>query len=394
MSELLKQFGPKKTDYKQYTDAFNPFNSWKVAYHTDRMRMIMDWLNKGPTYLPPPVYVTVDPSDACGHSCPWCLSATIQEMDSTVLKEEHLLNLAFGIMNWRLYNYRVKAMVLAGGGEPLLNKATIKLLEYMANHERVKAKDFEFSIISNGEMLTDAVSEIMVKHGTWMGFSIDSGNSADHKKMHAPKKKDVDNFSIVINNVENLCSMRNRLKSKLNIGFKYNIHPDSVHSMIEGAKLAKEIGCDQIQFKPTHVDNAVEIMPPIIEEAQNNIMECRKMLEDEKFRVYGAIHKFGPQWSPNHDFGACTMTPLGLIFSANGSMYLCCDRRGEPSLDLGKWNNTKQSVFQNIADLWGSDKHRDMIKNIDTSDCPRCTFYHSNKVATEMVENKMNYNFL
>lgn len=403
MSELLKQFGPKKEKegYKQYTDAFNPFNSWKVAYHTDRMKMIMAWLNED-TYLPrliplpPPVYVTVDPTDVCNHACHFCISGKIQESDNTTLKKDQLIRLADSILGWDEHGFKVKSMVLAGGGEPLVNKDTIHLLRHLANSERVIKKDFEFAMISNGELLNHEISNIMVDHATWIGFSVDSGNSEDHAKMHIPKKKGIDNFKIIIRNIENICSLRNERGSKLNIGYKFNIHPDSVHSMIEGAKLAKQIGCNQIQFKPTHVDNAIEIMPPIIEEAQNNIMECRKTLEDENFKVYGAIHKFGSSWQPNHDFGACTMTPLGLIFSADGNMYLCCDRRGEPSLNLNQWNKDGVNILYMIEKYWGSIKHRDLIRGIKTSECPRCTLYHYNKMGTEMFGNKdpMNVNFL
>lgn len=398
MSELLRQFGPKKEGYKQYTDAFNPFNSWKVAYHTDRMKLIMNWLKYDSKYphfhtpLPPPVYVTLDPSDACGHSCPWCLSATIQDMDSTTLKEDLMIKITQSILSWENARFMVKAMVLAGGGEPLLNKGTLGLLKYLSKHKRVLNKDFEFSIISNGEFLTEEISEILCDHATWAGFSIDSGNSEDHKKMHVPKRKNVDGFKIVIDNVAKLCEIKSVKKSKLNIGYKFNIHPDSVTSMIEGAQLAKRIGCNQIQFKPTHVDNAIDIMPPIIEEAQNNIMECRKTLEDDNFKVYGAIHKFGPQWSPNHDFGACTMTPLGMIISANSEIYLCCDRRGDPTLSLGKWN--EDGKITNFSRMWGSLKHKELINGIKTSECPRCTFYHYQKVAVELTQDNMNYNFL
>lgn len=416
MSSLLKQYGPKPVaPPKQYTNAFNPFNSWKVAYHADRMKSVLNWLrNEGASFsekhcwLPPPVYVTIDPTNVCNHGCPWCISSTIQESDNTTLKESLLVSLADAVCDWTGYSgERVGAVVLAGGGEPLANPATKKFIEVMSQRmhyaiDRVAGKDIyhEYAMITNGELLTSGVAAILAQSASWVGFSVDSGNSESHRKMHAPKKKSGDNFAKIIENIRMLSEWRKAFagirKTPLNIGYKFNIHPDSYESIYEAAALAKSIGCDQIQYKPTYLDNAFEVMPPIIDKSQELIARAREELEDDKFRVIGMIHKFGPSWQANHDFGACTMTPLGLIFSADGNMYLCCDRRGEPSMNLGRWHNGsgKASLFD-IMTAWGSDKHRELINAIDTKDCPRCTFYHYNKMATEQfVTDSMNRSFL
>jgi sulfatase maturation enzyme AslB (radical SAM superfamily) len=184
-------------------------------------------------------------------------------------------------------------------------------------------------------------------------------------------------------------------KPRLNIGYKFLIHPKNYESIVEGTVLAKNIGCDEIQFRPVYVDDAEQVMPAIVEQAQNSIMEARRMCEDRSFTVHGVMHKFGANWLPTHDFGSCTMTPLGLIFSADGNMYLCCDRRGDPKLKLGLWHDGKTARLDYIQNLWGSDKHRWLINQIKTSECPRCSFYFYNKAATEAFkEDYMNRNFL
>ncbi len=405
MSELLKQFtGKSKKPFLQYSTPFTPFNSWKVMYHLDRMRAIKDWMLRNEHFnetdkewihksLSVPVYVTIDPTNVCSHACPWCLSATIQDNDNTTLKSSLLLSLADSIIGWHRNTQVVNAIVLAGGGEPLLNKATPEFIEKIAFN-----KFPQLAVISNGELLTVETSKLLAEHATWMGFSVDAGNTEDHKKQHMPKRKNVDNFSIVINNIATLCELRNNYKRKnpLNVGYKFNIHPNSYKSMVEGARIAKEIGCDQIQYKPTHVENPAELYTPeMIEECQNSIVEARKLYEDEKFKVVGMIHKVGPAWEPVHDFSACMATPLGLIFSADGSCYICCDRRGVPSLQLGQWHDGEKATVKIIDDMWGSRKHYEMIKAIDTSECPRCSFRFHNQVMDSGIDNDpMNHNFL
>lgn len=405
MSELLKQItGKVKKPFLQYSTPFTPFNSWKVMYHLDRMRSIKDWMLRNEIYseydkewisksLSVPVYVTIDPTNVCNHSCSWCLSSTIQENDNTTLKENLLLTLADSIIGWHRNKQTVNAIVLAGGGEPLLNKATPEFIRKIA-----KNKFPQLAVITNGELLNREVANLLAEHATWVGFSVDAGNSEDHQKQHIPKKKNVDNFSIVIDNIKLLCELRNDHKRKipLNVGYKFNIHPFSYKSIVEGAKIAKEIGCDQIQYKPTHIENPLELYTSeMIEESQNAIMESRKLYEDEKFKVVGMIHKVGPAWEPVHDFSACMATPLGLIFSADGSCYLCCDRRGVPSLQLGQWHDGEKATIKIIDEMWGSKKHYDMIKSIETSECPRCSFRFFNQFMDAGLDNDpMNHNFL
>lgn len=413
MSELLKQFSAKKeVMMKQYSSPFNPFNSWKFMFHTERMWRILEWLNSKENnneLLPPPTYVTVDPTDICNHSCPWCISSEIQELDNTTLDSKKLQKLPSVISsftrNIKGKFYSINAVVLAGGGEPLVNPNTRYFIENMS-YEIKKCEDrisgpLELSMITNGELLTEYLAELLAEHATWVGFSVDAGNSDSHKKMHRPKNKNSNVFLRVIENIRMLADIKKKFNRKipLNIGYKFNIHPDSYESMIEAARVAKEIGCDEIQFKPTYMDNAFEVMPQIIDEAQKNIYKARDMYEDNKFKVHGVIHKFGPSWEPNHDFNTCTTTPLGLIFSADSNMYLCCDRRGDPSLNLGKWNYGNE--YDNLVDLdsiktlWGSEKHRNLIKNINVNECPRCTFYHYNKTVQEaFINDNMNRNFL
>lgn len=409
-NNLLKQFGPKESKtVKQYTSAFTPFNSWKFMFHASRVEKILEWLNcidfwkNNNPELPPPVYVTIDPTNVCNHGCPWCISSLIQENDNTTLSKEILINLYDKLRSYEKLGHKINAIVLAGGGEPLANKGTFDMIKHM--HEKMfdGLSNIEYSIITNGELLNEEIARIIAKSASWIGFSVDSGDYESHQKMHAPKRKNVDNFSKIISNIKMINDIKVNIgryrivKNQLNVGYKFNIHPDNYRTMIEATKIAKEIGCDQIQFKPTYLDNAFEVMPPIIDEAQENINKARELYEDDKFKVFGVIHKFGPSWQPNHDFGACTMTPLGLIFSADGNMYLCCDRRGEPSLNLGKWVNSSdnKTLDENFFDLWGSEKHKDLIKNINTKDCPRCTFYHYNKTVSEaFIIDNMNKNFL
>lgn len=423
----LKQYpnDSEKKPFMQYSSPFNPFNSWKSAFHIKRMIAIKKWMaynkNSHPDinipkeFIPTPVYVTIDPSDACNHGCPWCISSTIQENDSTVLSKDILISLAEFIPKWTKLTTSgptwVNAIVLAGGGEPLLNKHTpdfiqkVSELRYYNSHIRneVSFEQLpEIALITNGELLTKDIAKLLIEHASWTGFSVDAGNTEDHKKQHEPKHKNKnrDAFQTIVDNIEMLCALRKEVKryveTPLNVGYKFNIHAWSYTSMLEAARIAKKIGCDQIQFKPTYVDNPDEVYTPeMIEESQSNIIKARELYEDSTFKVIGMIHKVGPAWQPMLDFSHCSATPLGLIFSADGSLYLCCDRRGDPKLQLGRWHDGKITRKDFINELWGSREHYNLISEINLDECPRCTFRFYNQLMDQSIENDpMNSNFL
>lgn len=402
----MRKLGGIMDSFKQYTSPFNPFNSWKIAFHIERMKEIGMWLDEGDhgnlgkmflgRTLPPPVYVTIDPSDACNHECPFCISGMLNAKDSTILSKDLLLSLADVLCDWDDGDFSIEAVSIAGGGEPLANKHTAEFMRKLAeNFESLCGP--EFALISNGELLTDEVIEVLAESASWAGFSIDAGNSVDHFKMHRSKKNGEYAFDKIIENVSKLCKRRDKVdrNPKLNVGYKFNVHPDSYASILQAAGLAKSIGCNQISYRPVHLPNAAQVYPPIIESSQNGITQARKLYEDENFLVHGVIHKFGKKWEPIHDFGSCTMTSLGLVFSANGELYICCDRRGDDKMSLGKWHDGKVARLNMIKSAWGSKRHYELVRDINLKECPRCSLYFYNKLFQEAIlKDSMNRNFL
>ncbi|GHS95759.1 hypothetical protein AGMMS50276_12560 [Synergistales bacterium] len=158
---------------------WNPFNSYKLLAHVERWRKIC----RG-AFLPPPVLITVDPANACNFDCAWCNAKYIREHRNFMLTPKALNEIADFLPHWGENSgypeppeggWGVKAICVAGGGEPLLNKATPAFIE------RVSANGVEVGVVTNGSMIGDCIEAL--SQCTWVGVSVDAGSARTLDKL-------------------------------------------------------------------------------------------------------------------------------------------------------------------------------------------------------------------
>ena len=77
------------------TKRWNPFNSYKLLSHVHRWRQI-----KRGKPIPPPVLITVDPTNACNFGCAWCNAAFVRTHRKGSLSEQALMNIADFLPRW------------------------------------------------------------------------------------------------------------------------------------------------------------------------------------------------------------------------------------------------------------------------------------------------------
>jgi hypothetical protein len=173
------------------------------------------------------------------------------------------------------------------------------------------------------------------------------------------------------------------------------------------AKLAKEIGCKNIHFRPAGTswdrigtDQEILFGPEeiaLFEEEVRRAME----LDDESFGVYGVTHKFDSQFQRANYFCKCysvfmtavVMPPRDAEAPPDSMVVgLCCDRRGGPKLELA----TALVNPEDLQDLWGGQAHWRIHDRVQVkSECPRCTYQPHNEVFEQVILNdSMTYRFI
>ena len=384
---------------------WNPFNSNKLLAHVYRWRLI----RRGRP-LPPPVLITVDPTNVCNFDCVWCNAAYIRQHRQSSLSAAALRRLADFLPRWGEDNPDfppgVEAICVAGGGEPLLNPHTPEFIDRVATH------GIQVGLVTNGTRLIDAVDAL--SQCTWIGVSVDAATADTFNRLKGLPPGSTA-LSHITNNIAVLMDYARKHHKRLGsphpsygVSYKYLLYDrDNIGEMYMAAKLAKEIGCKNIHFRPAGTPwdkigtpEEITFTPEDIELFQEQIALVLE-LDDDTFSVYGVTHKFSSQFSRANYFRQChAIFMTGVVEPPkdveNGEdafiLGLCCDRRGDEKLELV----SHTSDFSDINRSWGSKKHWRVHDRIAVAEeCPRCTYQPHNEIYEEVILNdSMTYKFV
>lgn len=396
---------PPKPQEWDPSKRWNPFNSYKLLSHVPRWRHI-----KRGKPIPPPVLITVDPTNRCNLDCVWCNAAYVRQERKRSLSKNALSNLADFLPHWGEGNSNwkpgVEAICVAGGGEPLLNPATGMFID------KVIENGIDVGVVTNGSKLIDTIHSL--SQCTWVGVSVDAATSKTFNQLKG-LPPDSDRFDRIIENMAILADYSRRHNATLGlkhpaygISYKYLLYNrTNTAEIYSAAKLAKEIGCKNIHFRPAGTtwnklgsNSEISFSKEDIALFHDEIRRAVE-LDDSTFGVYGITHKFNSQFERANYFERCYsifMTaliepPPNRSASDDASVLgLCCDRRGDPKLELA--NDIVD--HRKINKLWGSKKHwaiHDRI--IANQECPRCTYQPHNEIYEQVILNdSMTYKFI
>ncbi|MDR2503658.1 MAG: radical SAM protein [Deltaproteobacteria bacterium] len=392
----------RQTEEWSAAKRWNPFNSYKLVAHVERWKHI----RRGRP-LPPPALVTVDPANVCNFNCVWCNAEYIRQHRNASLSEKTLLDLADFLPVWGRGRFSghfgVGAICVAGGGEPLLNKATAAFVD------KVVAGGIDVGMVTNGSLIYDCMDAL--SQCTWIGVSVDAGSAAVFNSLKG-FGRDSGMFDKVINNMALLTDYARSRHARLGlphpaygVSYKFLLHKDNIGEIFAAARLAKEIGCKNIHFRPAGTpwdkmgtDDEIVFSRDDIALFQEQIALARE-LDCENFSVYGVTHKFSGQFEKSNDFCAChALFMTAVIAPPSGqdkdafTLGLCCDRRGDAKLEL----LADSADVREIESAWGGPKHWRMHDSINiAAECPRCTYQPHNQIYEQVILNdSMTYKFI
>jgi len=387
------------------TKRWNPFNSYKLLSHVHRWRQI-----KRGKPIPPPVLITVDPTNACNFGCAWCNAAYVRTNRKGSLSEGTLMQIADFLPRWgegnNVWKPGVEAICVAGGGEPLLNPATAPFID------RVIANGVEVGLVTNGSLIYPVIDSL--SHCTWVGVSMDAGTPETLNKLKS-LKPELNTFDTIIENIATLVDYSKRHNCRLGykhpaygVSYKYLLYRDNVSEIYQAARLAKEIGCKNIHFRPAgttwdnvgNPTNTIQFTQEEIDIFNDQIARALE-LDDETFNVFGVTHKFNSQFEISNHFQKCyavfmtavIMPPAGKDAHKDSfTLGLCCDRRGDEKLELG----INLDDVEQINSVWGSETHWKIHDRIRIrGECPRCTYQPHNEIYEQVILNdSMTYKFI
>jgi len=349
---------------KEWTNQWNPFNSAKALIWREWFEGIVkqDFL--------PPVTVDTDPCNKCNYDCIWCNAYSYMEGCRKEISREQLFRLSDFYAEWGVHSTCV-----AGGGEPLLNKNTPDFLSHL------KRNGIESGLITNGYLIDDRTAEVIAHSCRWLGVSMDAGTCSTYAKVKGLPEASTA-FNTVLENIQRV----SEIKGHCDIAYKYLLHPINAKEIYRAAVLAKQIGVNDFHLRPVGWDNIPKTKNQTTPNYEGLFAEIDEQveraleLECDTFHFYGVRHKFKQNFERKVNFSRCWAAPLILTFGADGNCHLCFDLRGNKELILCRHDPDPHEVLKH----WNSQRHKDILKNIDVDKCPRCTFGPYNEIVEKV----------
>lgn len=332
-----------------------------------------------------PLIVELDTTEACDLACPGCVSEEIMEAGRK-FSSVRLMEMAS-----ELKSMDVKGVVLIGGGEPLSHPAIGKFIDFLGKN------DISIGITTNGSFINKHL-DVIAKYSSWTRISMDAATNEIFSKLR-PKKGGGSKFDLIISNMKALAKVK---KGKL--GFSFLIRTEiegfgvvsNIHEIYDAAVLAKEIGCDYFEVKPSYEyrNNAVHsLVKHNIDDMEKAKKEIERLEElvDSKFSIIKAItldaSLEGGQVDQPKKYTSCPSTELRTLVTPSG-VYVCPYWRGKDQFNVGNATTTPLNV------LWESDKRKKIQNTLNPSiDCSfHCLRHDTNLEVNKMIKDINNKN--
>ncbi len=356
---------------QQWSDPYNGFNPFKVLLH----RQHLEGCAKD-DYLPP-VMANTYLTNLCEHRCAWCLNWGWRQKTPSSMPSGHALKLAEFYKKWG-----IKATCL-GGGESTMHDDFAPFLY------KCKELGIEVGVATNGGSHLDKDKlKAMAECTRWVGISVDAGDAVTHSCLHNVPNTE---FAEVMQNMRKLATMG------ADVTYKMLIHPLNIATIYAAAAWAKHNGASGIMMRPVGWENVERTkgLPPLdfapyLKRLEEQVQAARE-LEDDSFRVYCVLQKFGPQLQRKVNFKRCWAAPLSVTMGADGWVAHCCDVMDR------EWNKLCKHYPEpdELLKVWNSERHRNLVRNVAIQQCPRCTLGAYNEIIEKVIiEDRMEMNLI
>jgi len=338
-----------------------------------------DWMN-GSTN---PLVVELDTTEACDLACPGCVS------EDLVANRRHFSNERLLSLGVELKEAGVKAVILIGGGEPLMHPVIGNFMKYLGEN------DVHLGITTNGTLI-DRYMDVIAPFSSWTRISMDAATEETYSRLR-PSRNGDSKFHHVVNNMRSLAKVK---KGKLGFSFLIRTEADgfgiktNIHEIYDSALLARDIGCDYYEVKPSY-SYAGGIDHALVAHSEERMQEAKKevsrldALVTDSFKIMKAINLEdslnGVKNFQAKDYVRCPVSELRTLICPSG-VFICPYWRAKEKLRIGDVNNMSFSA------MWNGKRRKEVMHFADPSKkCPfHCLRHESNIEILKMINDIKN----
>jgi MoaA/NifB/PqqE/SkfB family radical SAM enzyme len=316
----------------------------KLMYHPER---VAKWMEKGDC---PPIYVEIGPTNRCNHRCMFCALDWLEHGGRDIKSEVLLENLE------DMAKFGVKSIMFAGEGEPFLHKDLSLFVK------TAKKNKMDVSITSNGAVFNKEKAEKTIPYLSWIRFSIDAGTPETYAQIHGTRKED---FNRVLENIKYATELKRKNDYEVTIGVQALLTNKSISELICLAKIAKNLGVDNLQIKPySHHPASKNDLSFNYEESEKIRPELEK-LSDQKFQIIYRTNTIN-RLCEERGYRECHGLPFFSLIDSLGNVIPCNLFYNNPEFIYG---NINQKLF---SEIWKSERRQDILKKVKGEGIEEC----------------------
>lgn len=286
------------------------------------------------------IVMHIMPTEKCNLKCIFCSVAQRGE-NGKLFPELSFDKIRYVVTAFKTIG--LKAVILSGGGEPVLYSLINELVEYLYS------ENLEIGIISNGILLNDRIKTKNLDMLTWIRVSLNSLDYIDD--IDIPKlnsNKTTIGFSYIWNPITSILTL-NRIKNKINT-------------------ISNENKIAYVRLLPD-----CNLETEDLERAHQELKKVAKQLGEPFFHQY-KIHRM-PQ--------ECHLGRIHPVLYTDGYIYPCDslvlnsprdNKKFHPDYALCRWDEVNDFYAKPIE---GS--------LINTQKCPHCVFYSQNVLLSRII---------
>lgn len=351
----------------------NPYEGQKVLWHQDK---ILE-LRQGKQPVPVRAHLVV--SDLCNQNCSFCSYRMDGHPSNQLFKNEQDKNpnnpnrmisreKATEIII-DLADLGVKAIEFQGGGEPTVHPDLPDLMQTALVH------GMDIALVTNGVLINERLLRVLPS-ASWVRFSLDAGRPETYARV---RESSPSVFDKVKSNIAKLVKARRSFNTVV-IGVGFVVTRDTLHEMIEGARIAKELGADLIRFSPVFGEPE-EVQLSYLDQAAGMADFVARTYGDDRFKVYNLMRKRYEK--PDHHF--CAYQHFTTYIGADLNVYRCCLTAYN---ERGLIGSIKEQTFR---ELWESQAKEEGMRGFDATGCGPCRFNEANRVVNYILDDPPNH---
>lgn len=328
-------------------------DSHKLLYHPGA---VSRWLEEGDVF---PINIELGIAGACNHRCIFCC------MDYMGYKPE-ILSAELLLPNMEEMHRRgLKSVVLAGNGEPFLNKDAAAIIN------GTKERGVDVAVSTNGVLFTKEIAEECMGSLTWMRFSTSACSDEGYQRVHGAKAGDIDK---VFRNIAYAADLKRRKGLKTAIGVQLVLIPENVDEAYALGLKVRELGADYFTIKPFgHQPQSNSGLKGTFEKngfyARQEELEAQiASLSTEGFKgLFRRSRMEKAKDMMRRTYRECHALPFYAFIDSSGDVWPCCTLMGNEGMRFGNLHE------RSLVEIWQGEERKQALARIKGDGLAQCS---------------------